>query len=70
MSSKRQLRHRGCMGKVAHAEIRDAYAAQYGHARTFGETLTVYWCRFCRHFHFGHSPLSEKRTRASFKEPI
>jgi hypothetical protein len=66
MSSKRSLRRRGCEGKVRHETITDAYAAQSGHARTFGETLGVYWCTFCRGWHLGHT--QQKRTRSNFKE--
>ena len=67
MSSKRNLRRRACVGKVAYTELGDAYAAQTGHARTFGETLGVYWCQFCRHYHLGHPP-TQKRNRTNFKE--
>jgi hypothetical protein len=46
MSSKRHLRRRGCEGKLRHVSLSDACAAQSGHARSYGETLRVYWCTF------------------------
>jgi len=68
MSSKRQLRRRGCDGKIRHETIQDGYAAQSGHCRTFGETLGVYFCRFCKGYHLGHPRGETRLTRNNFKE--
>ena len=70
MSSKRHLRRRGCEGKCRHASLGDAYAAQTGHARSYRETLGIYFCQFCRAYHLGHPITSQKRTRRNFKEVL
>lgn len=68
MASKRAIRRRMCRGKRGYVTIGGAYAAQRGHARHHGETLNLYFCPFCRHYHLGHPFLSERRTRQNFKE--
>ena len=68
MSSKRALRRRACLGKRAYRALHAAYGAQRGHAQSFGETLGIYWCPWCSHYHFGNPIAPEKRTRRNFKE--
>jgi len=67
MASKRQIRRRACLGKRGYMSLRSAFDAQAGHCATFGETLGVYWCQWCHHYHLGHPP-GPRRTRGNFKE--
>jgi hypothetical protein len=61
MSSKRALRRRSCTGKVRYTLFETAHWAMHRLLRheggTDGRRLSVYRCRFCRGFHFGHQPL-------------
>ncbi|WP_435173267.1 hypothetical protein [Actinacidiphila sp. bgisy145] len=54
MRRRTRTRARSCLGKLAH---QDRAAALRHRARLIaaGDTrLTVYRCRFCRHWHVGH----------------
>jgi hypothetical protein len=67
MSSKRNLRWRGCSRKVSYCSAADARRAASRAYWATREILRAYHCQFCGHFHVGHPPTNEKRTRANFK---
>jgi hypothetical protein len=59
MSSKRRLRRKSCTGKQRFVDQLEALAAvgRLVRSESFrGSHLSPYRCRFCKGFHFGHSP--------------
>ena len=59
MSSKRRLRRKVCTGKQRFIDQLEAQAAAGRVMRSEssrGSYLTPYRCRFCKGFHFGHTP--------------
>jgi hypothetical protein len=63
LPSDHQFRRRSCAGKKRYSSYVLAYAAQEGHAETFGETLEVYFCHFCRGIHLGHHSKEVERRK-------
>jgi len=53
MSSKRQIRRRQCVGKIAHRNEDDAWAARR-RLGARGQTMMPYKCPWCGEWHLGH----------------
>ena len=59
MSWKRRRKKRACTSKVRHGTEAEAWAAMAylrNDPRYDGQRLSVYRCRYCAGFHFGHPP--------------
>lgn len=60
MSSKRRVRRKSCVGKIAYAQESEAVA---GMVHTQGTGLAVYKCRFCGAYHVGHMNRRQEQGR-------
>lgn len=57
---------RQCLGKVAHKTLS---SAEYvlDRMRAVGEILEIYKCTFCKQYHIGHKPgTNKKKTKKRF----
>lgn len=54
MSSIRNKRARGCVGKLGYARQSDAAAKRDAEAERGGDWLGIYLCRHCGQYHLGH----------------
>ena len=54
MSSKRAMRRRGCLGKLAFASEWDAVAKREAELERGGDRLVPYRCPSCSAYHLGH----------------
>jgi len=63
MSSKRRQRRNQCAGKSRHESKENADYAAYLMRRDKRAWLHAYKCRFCRHWHVGHTAGQRMRER-------
>lgn len=66
MSSKRAIRRKACDGKTrftSYGEAAGALRALLRKVSNDGWPMSVYSCRFCSGFHFGHVPVEQLRAR-------
>ncbi len=55
MASKRHKRRKACSTKIRHNSEQDAQYACYLYRKDTGDkNLSVYHCKFCGGYHFGH----------------
>lgn len=58
MASKRRLKRKSCTGKVKYETFEEANRVLFNFKRFKKEKspMSVYRCKFCNGFHFGHTP--------------
>jgi hypothetical protein len=61
MASQRRLRRKQCADKIKHSTEADAAFAAFLLRREKGALLQPYKCRFCHHWHLGHTRSQRRR---------